>query len=231
MTRRKTSGTATAARADNVARALGDAESTPQEDRRRPPRSRRTAHEGTGPRTPRAVPAPVRKSAGLCLRSRSSRKKNHIHVPAGGRPRPRQLRPPERRHGRALQREVPPHLGRSRNRNFSTRRKRTNASSSPSRRTSRTRGTSAPASAPASPSAWIFCSCPPRECAAWLRPSPAHPPERYDKLRLCRPDNLEAVIGELKLAGYQILGLDAMTQTGLCADYEFGERVRAGRRR
>lgn len=45
-----------------------------------------------------------------------------------------------------------------------------------------------------------------------------------DKLRLCRPDNLEAVIGELKLAGYQILGLDAMTQTGL-ADYEFGDRV------
>ena len=45
-----------------------------------------------------------------------------------------------------------------------------------------------------------------------------------EKLRICRPDSLEATIGELKLAGYQILGLDAVTDTSL-ADFPFGERI------
>lgn len=45
-----------------------------------------------------------------------------------------------------------------------------------------------------------------------------------DKMRLCRPDNLEATIGELKLAGYQVLGLDAVTETSL-VDYPFEDQV------
>lgn len=45
-----------------------------------------------------------------------------------------------------------------------------------------------------------------------------------DKMRICRPNNLEAAIGELKLAGYQILGLDANTETSL-AGYEFADQV------
>ena len=45
-----------------------------------------------------------------------------------------------------------------------------------------------------------------------------------DKMRICRPNNLEAAIGELKLAGYQILGLDADTETSL-AGYEFADKV------
>ncbi len=45
-----------------------------------------------------------------------------------------------------------------------------------------------------------------------------------DKLRLCRPENLEATIGELKQAGYQILGLDAATEVSL-VDYPFGDRI------
>lgn len=45
-----------------------------------------------------------------------------------------------------------------------------------------------------------------------------------DKLRICRPENLEATIGELKLAGYQVLGLDAATNVSL-VDYSFGERI------
>lgn len=45
-----------------------------------------------------------------------------------------------------------------------------------------------------------------------------------DKLRICRPDNLEATIGELKLAGYQILGLDADTDVSL-VDYSFGKQI------
>lgn len=45
-----------------------------------------------------------------------------------------------------------------------------------------------------------------------------------DKMRICRPNNLEAAIGELKLAGYQILGLDADTETSL-AGYEFADQV------
>ena len=44
------------------------------------------------------------------------------------------------------------------------------------------------------------------------------------KMRLCRPDNLEGAIGELKLAGYQILGLDADTETSL-ADFKFADHV------
>ncbi|MCK9182198.1 MAG: RNA methyltransferase [Fibrobacteraceae bacterium] len=45
-----------------------------------------------------------------------------------------------------------------------------------------------------------------------------------DKMRLCRPDNLEATISELKLAGYQVLGLDAVTETSL-VDYPFEDQV------
>ena len=44
------------------------------------------------------------------------------------------------------------------------------------------------------------------------------------KMRLCRPDNLEGAIGELKLAGYQILGLDADTETSL-AGFKFADHV------
>lgn len=45
-----------------------------------------------------------------------------------------------------------------------------------------------------------------------------------EKLRICRPDNLEAAIGELKMAGYQVLGLDADTETNL-ADFQFADHV------
>ncbi len=45
-----------------------------------------------------------------------------------------------------------------------------------------------------------------------------------DKLRICRPENLEAAIGELKQSGYQILGLDAATEVSL-VDYSFGDRI------
>lgn len=45
-----------------------------------------------------------------------------------------------------------------------------------------------------------------------------------DKLRICRPDNLEATIGELKQAGYQVLGLDATTEISL-VDYKFGDQI------
>ena len=45
-----------------------------------------------------------------------------------------------------------------------------------------------------------------------------------EKLRICRPDNLEGAIGELKMAGYQILGLDADTETNL-AGFEFADHV------
>lgn len=45
-----------------------------------------------------------------------------------------------------------------------------------------------------------------------------------DKLRICRPENLEGAIGELKMAGYQILGLDADTETNL-ADFNFADQV------
>ncbi|MCF0215870.1 MAG: RNA methyltransferase [Fibrobacteraceae bacterium] len=45
-----------------------------------------------------------------------------------------------------------------------------------------------------------------------------------EKMRICRPENLEATVGELKLAGYQILGLDADTQTNL-AGFEFKDQV------
>ena len=44
------------------------------------------------------------------------------------------------------------------------------------------------------------------------------------KMRICRPDNLEGAIGELKLAGYQILGLDADTETNL-AGFEFADHA------
>lgn len=45
-----------------------------------------------------------------------------------------------------------------------------------------------------------------------------------DKLNICRPNNLEAAVGELKLAGYQILGLDADTETNL-AGFEFADQA------
>ena len=45
-----------------------------------------------------------------------------------------------------------------------------------------------------------------------------------EKMRVCRPDNLEAAIGELKMAGYQVVGLDADTETNL-ADYKFADQV------
>ena len=45
-----------------------------------------------------------------------------------------------------------------------------------------------------------------------------------EKMRVCRPDNLEAAVGELKMAGYQILGLDADTETNL-ADFRFADQA------
>jgi 23S rRNA (guanosine2251-2'-O)-methyltransferase len=45
-----------------------------------------------------------------------------------------------------------------------------------------------------------------------------------DKMRICRPENLEATISELRTAGYQVLGLDADTETNL-AGYEFSNQV------
>lgn len=45
-----------------------------------------------------------------------------------------------------------------------------------------------------------------------------------DKMRVCRPDNLEGAIEELKMAGYQILGLDADTETNL-AGFEFKDQA------
>lgn len=45
-----------------------------------------------------------------------------------------------------------------------------------------------------------------------------------EKMRVCRPDNLEAAVGELKMAGYQVAGLDADTETNL-ADYKFADQV------
>jgi 23S rRNA (guanosine2251-2'-O)-methyltransferase len=45
-----------------------------------------------------------------------------------------------------------------------------------------------------------------------------------EKMRICRPENLEAVIAELKKIGYQVLGLDADTETNLAA-FDFAEQV------
>lgn len=45
-----------------------------------------------------------------------------------------------------------------------------------------------------------------------------------EKMRVCRPDNLEGAVGELKMAGYQILGLDADTETNL-ADFKFQDQA------
>lgn len=45
-----------------------------------------------------------------------------------------------------------------------------------------------------------------------------------EKMRICRPKNLEAVIAELKKVGYQVLGLDADTETNLAA-FDFAEQV------
>lgn len=45
-----------------------------------------------------------------------------------------------------------------------------------------------------------------------------------EKMRICRPSNLEAAVGELKLAGYQILGLDADTDVNL-AGFEFSDQA------
>ena len=45
-----------------------------------------------------------------------------------------------------------------------------------------------------------------------------------EKMRVCRPDNLEAAVGELKMAGYQILGLDADTETNL-AEFKFADQA------
>lgn len=45
-----------------------------------------------------------------------------------------------------------------------------------------------------------------------------------EKMRICRPNNLEAAVGELKMAGYQILGLDADTETNL-ADFKFSDQA------
>lgn len=45
-----------------------------------------------------------------------------------------------------------------------------------------------------------------------------------EKMRICRPNNLEAAVGELKQAGYQILGLDADTETNL-ADFQFSDQA------
>lgn len=45
-----------------------------------------------------------------------------------------------------------------------------------------------------------------------------------EKMRICRPENLEAVIAELKKVGYQVLGLDAETETNLAA-FDFAEQV------
>lgn len=45
-----------------------------------------------------------------------------------------------------------------------------------------------------------------------------------EKMRICRPENLEAVIAELKKVGYQVLGLDADTETNLAA-FDFAEQV------
>ncbi len=45
-----------------------------------------------------------------------------------------------------------------------------------------------------------------------------------DKLRICRPENLEETVAELKQNGYQILGLDAETDIKL-ADCKFEDRV------
>lgn len=45
-----------------------------------------------------------------------------------------------------------------------------------------------------------------------------------EKMRICRPNNLEAAIGELKQAGYQILGLDADTETNL-AGFQFSDQA------
>lgn len=45
-----------------------------------------------------------------------------------------------------------------------------------------------------------------------------------EKLRICRPDNLEGALSELVLSGYQLVGLDADTQTKL-PNYEFSPHV------
>jgi len=45
-----------------------------------------------------------------------------------------------------------------------------------------------------------------------------------EKLRICRPENLEGALGELILAGYKLVGLDADTQTHL-PGYEFPSHV------
>ena len=45
-----------------------------------------------------------------------------------------------------------------------------------------------------------------------------------EKMRVCRPENLEGAIGELKMAGYQVLGLDADTETNL-AGFEFSDQA------
>ncbi len=45
-----------------------------------------------------------------------------------------------------------------------------------------------------------------------------------EKMRICRPENLEATVAMLKLAGYQVLGLDANTDTML-SGFDFAEQV------
>ena len=45
-----------------------------------------------------------------------------------------------------------------------------------------------------------------------------------DKLRICRPDNLEGALSELVMAGYQLVGLDADTQSFL-PNYDFKSQV------
>lgn len=45
-----------------------------------------------------------------------------------------------------------------------------------------------------------------------------------EKLRICRPNNLEAVIAELKNVGYQIVGLDAATDINL-AGFPFEKQI------
>ncbi|HOG68081.1 MAG TPA: RNA methyltransferase [Fibrobacteraceae bacterium] len=45
-----------------------------------------------------------------------------------------------------------------------------------------------------------------------------------EKLRICRPNNLEGVIAQLKEAGYQIVGLDAATDINL-AGFDFEKQI------
>jgi 23S rRNA (guanosine2251-2'-O)-methyltransferase len=45
-----------------------------------------------------------------------------------------------------------------------------------------------------------------------------------EKLHICRPNNLEGVIAQLKEAGYQIVGLDAATDINL-AGFDFEKQI------